>query len=353
MGSNVDLSTLANALSASPLFAGLGSDDLVRLPPKGLAHDHVRIKGIRVGGRGAIIRLPRLSQFGFDPATNLSYQAACFERASQSGHVPRLLEILKPSHVIPLGALVVEEVDGGPVRLPDDLNGMAECFARVHLLDVPSSSDRPPLVDQADPLLGLMSFVEEQALFIEASATDPASAQMLFEELDWARRFAAYKAGTHPPARLCLTDTHPGNFMADTRGKVHFIDLEKALYGSPAVDLGHATVLTSTLWDISVQTELNYEEVRAFYHTYLDLLPSVMADEIRPWLLPLRRLAWLRSTTWSCKWYAEHHRNQPAEMGLRARVQDHVARRLRLFVDVETILRVRAEWMSPDPLRLD
>ena len=47
-----------------------------------------------------------------------------------------------------------------------------------------------------------------------------------------------------------LTDTHPGNFLIDeTRdgeAKAVIVDLEKALYGSPGIDLAYATVYSST-----------------------------------------------------------------------------------------------------------
>ena len=353
MTTPADLSRLFAVLKARPLFSSIHEGDLERLPDKGLAHDHVRIKSLRVRGRRPLVRLPRLSQFGLDPAHNLAYQAACFERASQSGHVPFPMDRIEPSAMVPMGALVVAEIEGGPVNLPRDLAGMAECFARVHLLPVPDPDDRPPLASHGDPILGVMEFIEAQAPFIEISAHDPEVIRLLREELVWARGFAAEHAGSHPAPRLCLTDTHPGNFLAEPDGTVYFTDLEKALYGSPAVDLGHATVLTSTLWDIDVQAELNLREIKGFYARYLEFLPSRMADGIRPWLLPMRRLAWLRSTTWSCKWYAERYRDQTEETGLRARIRDHVGKRLAAFVDLQTITRVRAEWTGVNRLILD
>lgn len=349
----VDLSSLFAALKARPLFSGIREDDLERLPDKGLAHDHVRIKSLCVSGHRPLVRLPRLSQFGLDPLSNLAYQGACFARASQGGHVPVLIDRLDPSDTLPMGGLVVAEIEGAPVRLPDDLAGMAECFASVHLLSVPDPAERKPLVSHDDPILGVMGFIEAQAPFIEQSARDPEAIRLLEEELAWARRFAAEHGGSHPAARLCLTDTHPGNFMAAPNGTVHFTDLEKALYGSPAVDLGHATVLTSTLWDIDVQAELVRSDVEGFYQAYLECLPTDMADNLRPWLLPMRRLSWLRSTTWSCKWYAERHRDQIVETGLRARIRDHVGKRLAAFVEVGTIRRVQADWFGKDRLVLE
>jgi hypothetical protein len=353
MNTTVDLSRLLASLKTRPVFADVGEDDLERLPDKGLAHDHVRIKGLRVDGNRPLVRLPRLSQFGLDPVRNLAYQAACFERASRSGHVPVLIDRFEPSADLPMGALVIAEIEGGPVELPRDLGGMAVCFARVHTLLVPDESARPPLASHADPLLGIMGFIEAQAPFIEKSARDPEVVRLLNDELRWARDFANEKVGAHPPARLCLTDTHPGNFLAAADGSVHFTDLEKALYGSPGVDLGHATVLTSTLWDIDVQAVLDRADIEAFYAAYLGHLPIDMADEVRPWLIPMRRLAWLRSTTWSCKWYAERHVGQTEETGLRARIRDHVSKRLAAFVELETVVRVREDWIGEARLRLD
>jgi hypothetical protein len=353
MATSIDLSRLFTILEARPAFSGIQEGDLERLPDKGLAHDHVRIKSLRIRGRRPLVRLPRLSQFGLDPTHNLSYQAACFERSSQSGHAPFLIDRLEPSDSLPMGGLVVAEIEGGPVSLPKDLAGMAECLARVHLLPVPDLDARSPLANHDDPVLGIMGFIEAQAPFVERSARDPEAVRLLTEELAWARCFAANHAGSHPPARLCLTDTHPGNFLTEPDGTVYFTDLEKALYGSPAVDLGHATVLTSTLWDIDVQAELTLREIQGFYASYLGYLPTGMADAVRPWLLPMRRLTWLRSTTWSCKWYAERHRGQTEETGLRARIRDHVGGRLAAFVDVGTITRVREEWSGARRLVLD
>ena len=212
MSTPVDLSSLHAGLVARPQFAAIRRDDLERLPDKGLAHDHVRIKGLRLRSQQPLVRLPRLSQFGLDALSNLSYQATCFERASRSGHVPELLDRIEPSEFLPMGALVVAEIEGGPVRLPEHLASMAECLARVHLLPVPERVERRPLADHGDPVTGIMGFIEAQAPFIKASARDSEAVRLLDEELAWARGFAAAHAGLHPPVRLCLTDTHPWQF---------------------------------------------------------------------------------------------------------------------------------------------
>ena len=77
-----DLSAVLDALSELPPYAGIGPEVLEPLRAKGLIHAHVRVRGT-----GKVLRIPRLSSFGFPPNENLAYQAACFGRAVASGHV--------------------------------------------------------------------------------------------------------------------------------------------------------------------------------------------------------------------------------------------------------------------------
>ena len=57
--------------------------------------------------------------------------------------------------------------------------------------------------------------------------------------------------------------------------------------GRQLIDLAHATVYTSTMWDADVAAALNDDEVAAFYAVYFDALPRTL-DRID--LVPLRRL---------------------------------------------------------------
>ncbi|MDT8344221.1 MAG: hypothetical protein RQ752_07280, partial [Thermohalobaculum sp.] len=127
--------------------AGWADADLEPMPDKGLAHDHVRL-----AGRGIVARLPKQSQMGLGAAANLAYQAACYTRASASGHAPRLIATLAPGAALPRGGLLVEEIAGHPARLPGDLPAIATALGRIHALPLPPAPARPPLADPADPL---------------------------------------------------------------------------------------------------------------------------------------------------------------------------------------------------------
>jgi hypothetical protein len=76
--------------------------------------------------------------------------------------------------------------------------------------------------------------------------------------------------------------------------------LEKARYSHPPLDLAHATLYTSTTWDMDTRAELSVPEVIAFYETWqraCDIGPA-----LRPWFVPLRAAMWLWSVTWCAKW---------------------------------------------------
>jgi len=352
MKNETQIESLHKALSKYAIFSHLEKDDLNVVTTKGLVHDHVLLKSDNHSDYQMVVRVPRLSQFGLEPKENLKYQAACFSAASPSNHTPKLILVVEPSANLPMGALVVEHIKGKNIVLPSDLNGMAECFARVHSLQTPETPDHSELIYHIDPIRGVVNTINEQSKFISEATSDPEVQKILREEVEWAGDFANQNSNLHPPPRLCLTDTHPGNFLVDASGKVLFVDLEKALYGSPAIDLGHATILTSTLWDFDIQVELSRNDIINFYQAYLDFLPVNLENEIRPWLMPMRRLAWIRSTTWSCKWAARKQGSGEIEAGLRGQIQNHIAKRLASFVDLRTINLVRSEWIGKNRLAL-
>ncbi len=354
-----DLQALCRALRRLDGFEDAAEGDLETMRVKGLVHEHVRIKG-----RGLVLRVPRLSQFGLEPEVNLAYQIACFERAQPSGATPAIHGFLAVEDRIPYGALVVEEIVGRAPRLPDDLARLADSLADIHMVPVPSGDARAPLSVHADAVSGTLGFIETQAAYLPDAGLTPEAARQIADELAWAREFAAASSGTDQPITLVGTDTHPGNFLVEASGRAVFVDLEKALYGSPAVDLAHASVYTSTMWDPEIASVLDRAAVEAFYDRYLARVPAALAHSLRPWLAPLRRLTWLRTTTWCAKWRVEAAKAPAATgstrersawsaerhdaaliAGVRARIDD--------YFDPDTVARIRAEWTGPDRLAFD
>lgn len=269
----------------------LADAPLEMMADKGLAHHHVRLVGT-----GSIARLPKQSQMGWSALDNLCYQAACFERAGASGHVPQLRGVLAPSVHLPRGGLLVEEVIGRPVRLPEDLHAVVEALAAIHSLPVPDW--REPLLAPQRPWAALWSEIAAQALHFEAAGIEPDTRRAI-EHLSGQVERAMTRLG-EAPVRLISFDAHPGNFLLRPDGRAMLVDLEKARYGPPPLDLAHATLYTSTTWDVDTRAELSVQQV-------LDACAhwqrcAVGGAAWRPWLAPLRASMWLWSLSWCAKW---------------------------------------------------
>jgi hypothetical protein len=199
---------------------------------------------------------------------------------------------------LPRGGLLVEEIVGRTARLPEDLPAIAAAFAAIHGLPLPAQNARPPLIDAADPLAALRAEIDAQAAYLDAAALAPAARALI----DTTRaQFARQCEGTaRPPRRLIAFDGHPGNFLIRGDGNAVLVDLEKARYSHPPLDLAHATLYTSTTWDIDSRAELTTAQVLGFYDAWQ--CRADLHGEQRAWFVPLRAAMWLWSVTWCAKW---------------------------------------------------
>ena len=277
---------------------------LVPLADKGLAHDHVRLLGT-----GLLARIPKQSQLGLAAQDNLDYQRACFGRAAASGHTPALQGVLPPSEHLPRGALLVQEIEGRPARLPQDLSAMATSLAALHALPLPEAPARAPLLNAPDPLQALVEEIDAQAGHLDAAGVSGPVRSMIESE----RQRLAHDLGGPARPQPCLIafDAHPGNFIVQPDGRAMLVDLEKCRYAFPGLDLAHATLYTSTTWDVDTRAVLTVDEVVGFYAAWARAVGPMAADA-QVWHVPLRRAMWLWSVTWCAKWRALSGASHPA-----------------------------------------
>lgn len=278
------------------------------LADTGLAHLHLRLQG-----SPALLRVPKQSQMGLSAAANLAYEAACYARAWPSGHVPQGLGVLPPAPGLPRGALLVEAVAGRPARLPQDLPAIAAALAAVHALPLPSPGQAGPLLYPVDALADLRDEIERQAQYLPAAGLLAATRAAI--DAGRARLARLCDAPARPPRGLIAFDAHPGNFLLRRDGRAVLVDLEKARYSHPPLDLAHATLYTSTTWDAASAAELDIDAVAGFYETWAAHVSSAAVAATgatvaaragmhaqRPWFVPLREAMWLWSLTWCAKW---------------------------------------------------
>ena len=178
---------------------------------------------------------------------------------------------------------------------------MADTLARIHALPLPPA--RSPIPRQKNPFLETLEAIELNAMrFLDKAVPDFGARAEIAEELRLMRGMALAFAQRAQPLTVALADTHPGNFIVDREGLAWFVDLEKVHVGSPAIDLAHATLPTSTLWHPDVGKMLSRAEVQGFYDTYLEKVGKKQAASLQPWLVPMRRLTWLRTTLFMARW---------------------------------------------------
>lgn len=315
------------------------------LPATGTAHGHVRLKD------GRLARIAYAYEDDPTAVARLHLQAEAFRHLAPAGRTPRLHDVVEPRPGLPGGALIVDFIDGRAPRLPDELEVMAETLARLHSLPRPAPGS--PIPRQDHPFRTTLDVVEQGARrFLDRAVADPAVRSEILEELELMQGMAVTLAHRPQPLSIALADTHPGNFIVDDDGLAWFVDLEKVHVGSPAIDLAHATLPTSTLWHPDVGKVLSRAEVGHFYETYLAQIGETRAAGLRPWLQAMRRLTWLRTTMFMARWKvqteAPRDPSDPSpwsDAGLSPGMRAHLRSRIALSFERETIRSIRAEWL--------
>jgi hypothetical protein len=143
------------------------------------------------------------------------------------------------------------------------------------------------------------------------------------------------------PKTLIVTDAHAGNFLVAGERAV-FLDLEKAQYGCPAMDLAHASLRPSARWDPDCDHVWTAGETASFVASWSTAAGSSLAAAVQPWLLPYRRLVWLRTTAM----YWRRLSRADVLAALEPAMARHAAAIIADALDPRTIAAARAEWLA-------
>ncbi len=336
---------LLAALRERPRFANLTAEDLEPLPATGTAHGHVRLPD------GLIARVAYAWPDDPGAGARLDTQAAAFRLLAPSHCTPLLHDVLPPREGLPGGALIVDRIVGHAPTLPRDLGAMASSLAAIHSLKEPPAG--APIPRQKNPFLETLEMVEQNAMrFLDKAVTDSGARAEIAQELRQMRDMAQAIAQQPQPLTVALADTHPGNFIMTPDGTAWFVDLEKVHVGSPAIDLAHATLPTSTLWHPEVGKILTQGQVAGFYAQYLARIGEARAAELEPWLVPMRRLTWLRTTMFMARWRVQTRQprdpddaGQWSDAGLEPAMKVHLQARIDQCLGRDAIRAIRAEWL--------
>jgi aminoglycoside phosphotransferase (APT) family kinase protein len=338
--------SLLTALRERPTYSSLSIDDLNPLPATGTAHGHVRLPG------GRLARVAYAHEGDPTAAARLHGQAEAFRHLAPAGRTPRLHDAIEPRAGLPGGALIVDFIDGRAPHLPGELGALADTLARIHALPLPSANS--PIPRQKNPFLETLEAIEQNAMrFLDKAVPDSGARAEIAEELRLMRGMALAFAKRAQPLTVALADTHPGNFIVDGSGVAWFVDLEKVHVGSPAIDLAHATLATSTVWHPDVGKVLSRADVQGFYDLYLEKVGKKQVASLQPWLVPMRRLTWLRTTLFMARWRVQTRSPRDAadptqwsDAGLDPAMKAHIDARIDGGFRRDAIQAIRSEWMT-------
>jgi aminoglycoside phosphotransferase (APT) family kinase protein len=252
--------------------------------------------------------------------------------------------VIEPGAELPGGALVIDEIQGRPPRWPAELSLVAETLAAIHALPLPAPDQRLPLPDPPDPFVATLKTIERNRAFLDVADVSAGAISQIDEDLAWARTFANAPMAA-APRTFVIADAHPGNFIVTPAGQAKFVDLEKGGYGAPAIDVAHATLRPSTRWDAECGTVLTRDEIARFVRAYFVAVGPALEEAIRPTLLPMRRLTWLRTTLAFARFKVEH-----AAEALAPATAAHAESVIADSLSEATIGHIRTEWTGPDPL---
>ena len=115
--------------------------------------------------------------------------------------------------------------------------------------------------------------------------------------------------------------------------------------------MAHASLPTSTRWDPDCAAAIDGASVEGFYRHYLAQIDGELADAVRPWLAPMRRLTWLRTITWCARWLVvSKDRDAWSAASLTPSLREHLARTVPAFFEPGFVAACRAEWLESSPL---
>ena len=107
--------------------------------------------------------------------------------------------------------------------------------------------------------------------------------------------------------------------------------------------LAHATLYTSTMWDPDCARRLAPADVSDFHAAYFAAVAPALAQAVKPWVRPLRRLVWLRTLTWCVRWRVLSRRADGwSKERLAPDHAEHIERTVADYVDADRIAAIRA-----------
>ena len=262
------------------------------------------------GTARSVCRLVTASQMEMALPTQTAYEYTALELLQGSGVTPRPLFCDPSLGELPYGLIVESYLPGRPLDYRLDLLGAAEAVAAYHRLPVPDDAPlfRPTALLAAiyDESLGFFSVFRAAPgrlaplVPLFESAFVKAQQRLADEAIFW--------RGNRPV--FVNYDLNPYNFIVAAaegeQGPVAVIDWEKARISTPAQDLAHFLVITTTLWKQSRAYLLSDEEEDRFLATYINAREAIDGPLLREQVALMKFFIYLRALSWCAMAWVEY-----------------------------------------------
>jgi hypothetical protein len=257
-----------------------------------------------------VCRLVTASQMDMALGEQTAYEHTALGLLRESGVTPRPHFCDPTLAELPYGLIVEDYLRGRPLDYTLDLVGAAEAVAAYHNLPVPAGA---PLFRPRDLLRAIY---DESLGFIALFRAAPGRLTALVPLFDQAfeRALAAlederiFQQGNR--AVFVNYDLNPYNFIVDAPegqpGRVWVIDWEKARISTPAQDLAHFLVITTTLWKQSRARELSASDEELFLATYCRARDTLDEELLQRQVALMKYFIYLRALAWCAMAWVEY-----------------------------------------------
>lgn len=257
-----------------------------------------------------VCRLVTASQMDMALGVQTAYEHTALTLLRGSGVTPLPFFCDSSLRELPYGLIVESYLPGRPLDYRLDLIGAAQSVAAYHNLPV---AEHAPLFR---PQALLQAIYDESLGFIKRFRDAPGRLHELVPLFEQA--FAKAKErlsdeaifwhGNRPT--YVNYDLNPYNFIVHApegeQGKVWVIDWEKARISTPAQDLAHFLVITTTLWKQSRAYLLSDDEEERFLASYAAARDSVDEPLLRQQVALMKFFIYLRALSWCAMAWVEY-----------------------------------------------
>ncbi|MGE5627999.1 MAG: aminoglycoside phosphotransferase family protein [Solirubrobacterales bacterium] len=269
---------------------GLGEDYKVDFLAQGEYNINYILRGSE---KNLVFRVNTGSQLNLDNQIEYEYEA--LKRLQQSGVTPEVYYLDASKKDIGYGILIMEYLQGEPLKYDRDLDSAALIFSKIHSIDC-STSDYDNFIKEENIFTERINEANRLLKDFFISPIIPKDLKRFFYKfIEWAEKnrniekyFLENKLNV-----INNTEVNSSNFIIGS-GKAWLIDWEKPVISDPCQDLTQFLAPTTTLW--KADYKLNLEERKDFfkaYTTYLGMDNNIIekVDLYNPYLY-LRALSW-------------------------------------------------------------